>query len=126
MPIYTFREHLTCFPNVKSFTFFTLELVYQVGRFAVGKGGDGISEAGVGGGERLGGDVDGTCLAAGTFAGEGSTGRGGGLGRRIWRKLGALRKWMVGGVFRKLRVAGSVERMWKPSRRIRLSFGRPG
>ena len=30
VPIHTFREHLTCFPNVKSFTFFTLELVYQV------------------------------------------------------------------------------------------------
>ena len=48
MPINTFREHLTCFPNVKSFRLFTLELVYQVGGFAVGKGGDGISEAGVG------------------------------------------------------------------------------
>ena len=57
MPINTFREPLTCFPNVKSFTFFTLELVYQVGGFAFGKGGDGISEAGVGTGERLGGDV---------------------------------------------------------------------
>ena len=80
MPINTFREHLTCFPNVKSFTFFTLELVYQVGGFAVSKGGDGISEAGVGAGERLGGDVDGTCLAAGMVAGEGST--GGGRGTR--------------------------------------------
>ena len=76
VPINTFREHLTCFPNVKSFTFFTLELVYQVGGFAVGKGGDGISEAGVGAGERLGGDVVGTCLAAGTVAGKGSTGSG--------------------------------------------------
>ena len=28
VPINPFREHLTCFPNVKSFTFFTLELVY--------------------------------------------------------------------------------------------------
>ena len=74
MLINTFREHLTSFPNVKSFTFFTLELVYQVGGFAVGKVGDGISEAG----ERLGGDVDGTRLAAGTVAGEGSTGGGGG------------------------------------------------
>ena len=46
-----------CFPNVKSFTFFTLELVYQVGGFAVGKGDDGISEAGVGAGERLGRDL---------------------------------------------------------------------
>ena len=51
-----FREHLTRFSNVKSFTFFTLELVHQVGRFALGKGGDGISKAGVWAGERLGGD----------------------------------------------------------------------
>ena len=58
--------------------FFTLELVYQVRGFAVGKGGDGIS--GVGAGERLGGDVDGTHLAEGTVAGEGST--GGGRGTR--------------------------------------------
>ena len=46
-----FREHLTCFPNVKSFTFFTLELICKVGGFVVGKGGDGINEAGVGAGE---------------------------------------------------------------------------
>ena len=51
MPINTFREHLTCFHNVKSFTIFTLELVYKVEGFAVGKGGDGISEAGVGTGD---------------------------------------------------------------------------
>ena len=37
-PFYTFREHLTCFSNVKSFTFFTLELVHQVRRYAVCKG----------------------------------------------------------------------------------------
>ena len=78
MPISTFREHLTYFPNVKSFTFFTLQLVYEVGGFAVGKGGDGIIEASVGAGERLGRDVDGTRLAAGTVLGEGSTGSGGG------------------------------------------------
>ena len=58
MSIYTFREHLTHFSNVKSFTFFTLELVYKVGGFAVSKDGNGISEAGVGAGKRLGGDVD--------------------------------------------------------------------
>ena len=75
-----FREHLTCFSNVKSLTFFTLELVYKVGRFAVGKGGDGISKAGVRASERLGGDVDGTCLTAGMVAGEGST--CGGVGTR--------------------------------------------
>ena len=58
MPLNSFREHLTRFSNVKSFTFFTLELVYEVGGFTVGKGGEGISEAGVGAGERLGRDVD--------------------------------------------------------------------
>ena len=50
---------------------FTLKLVHQVRRFAVGKGGDGISKASVGAGEQLGGDMDGTGLAAGTVAGEG-------------------------------------------------------
>ena len=35
-----------------------MELVYKVGGFAVGKVGDGISEAGVGAGERLSRDVD--------------------------------------------------------------------
>ena len=84
VPIHTFREHLTCFPNVKSFTFFTLELVYQVGGFGVGKGGDGISETGVGAGERFGRDVDGTCLAAGTIAGEGSTFGCGGTRAEVW------------------------------------------
>ena len=44
-----------------------------------------VSQVGVRANERLGGDVDGTCLAAGTVAGEGSTGGGGGLGRRFWR-----------------------------------------
>ena len=34
----------------------------MVGRFAVCKGGDGISEAGVGAGGQLDGDVDGTSL----------------------------------------------------------------
>ena len=51
MPINTFREHLTRFSNVKCFKFFTLELVQKFGRFAVGKGADGISKAGVEAGE---------------------------------------------------------------------------
>ena len=42
-----FREHLTCLYNVKCFTFFTLELVYKVGGFTIGKGGDGIRKIGV-------------------------------------------------------------------------------
>ena len=54
-----------------------MELVYQVRGFAVGNGGDGISEAGVGAGERLSMDVDGTRHAAGTVAWKGSTGGGG-------------------------------------------------
>ena len=52
-------------------------MVYQVGGFAVGKGGDAISETGVGAGKQFVRDVDGTRLAAGTVAGEGSTGGGG-------------------------------------------------
>ena len=79
----------------KASHFFTLELVYQVGGFAVGKGGDGINEAGVG--ERLGRDVDGTRLAAGTVAGEGSTAvvgdYGGGFGGS-WAVCGSGR-WGV-------------------------------
>ena len=55
-------------------------------RFAVGKSGDGISKAGVGAGERLGGDVNGTGLA-----GLGSTSSGGGQGQRTWQS------WMVCG-----------------------------
>ena len=70
--------------------------------------------------------TNGTCLAEGTVAGEGSTSSGGGQGHRIWRKLGGLQKWMVGGIFRKFRMVGSEERMWKPSRRIHLSFRKPG
>ena len=45
----------TCLNRLRCFTFFTLELVYEVEGFAVGKGGDGITEAGVGAGERLSG-----------------------------------------------------------------------
>ena len=75
----------------------------------MGKDGDGISEPGVGTGEQLERDVDWTRLAAGTVAGE-------------RQKLDGLQKWTVGGIFRKLRVAGSEERMWKPSWRIRFEF----
>ena len=126
MPINTFGEHLTHFSNVKCFTFFTLELIYNVGMFAVDKGGDGISEAGVGAGERLCGNVDGTRLAAGTVAGEGSTSGG---GRTRAEDLAEFRQFVkveCGGIFRKLRMTGFEESMWKPSRRTRLSFGRPG
>ena len=35
MPIYMFRDHLTCFSNVKCIIFLTLELVHQVGGFIV-------------------------------------------------------------------------------------------
>ena len=66
---------------------------------------------------------DGTRLTAGTVAGEGSTGGGGG-GTRA--EVGRFAEVDGGGIFRKLRVTGSEERMWIPSRRIRLSFGRSG
>ena len=56
-------------------------LVHKVGGFTVSKSGDGISQVGVRASEWLGGDVGGTCLAAGMIAGEGSfqgdEGRGG-------------------------------------------------
>ena len=42
-----FREHLIHFSNVKCIIFFKLELVHYIGRFTIGKGGDGISKIGV-------------------------------------------------------------------------------
>jgi len=106
VPIDTFREHLTCFPYIKSFTCFTLELVYKVRGFANSKGGDGISEASVRAAERLGGDVDGTCLAAGTVAGEGFPRGGGGTRVEDLVEVGRFAEVDGGGIFRKLRVAG--------------------
>ena len=44
MPIHTFQEHLTCFSNVDSITFCTLELIHQVGKFTVSKRGDEIRQ----------------------------------------------------------------------------------
>ena len=38
---------MVCFSNVKSITFYTLELVYQVGEFTVSKGDDGMGQVGV-------------------------------------------------------------------------------
>ena len=78
-----------------------MELAHKVGRFAVGKGGDGI------------------------IAGEGSTGGGGGTRVKDLAEVGRFAEVDGGGIFRKLRLARSKERMWRPSRRIRLSFGRP-
>ena len=69
----------------------------------LGKGGDGISKASVRATERLGGNVDGTCLAAGMVAGEGSTcGSGRTRAEDLGRKLGVLQKLTIGGVLRKL------------------------
>ena len=65
-----------------------MELVQQVRRFAVSKGGDGISKAG----EQLGGDVDGTGLAVSTVAGEGSTCGGEGTRVEDLAEVGGLRK----------------------------------
>ena len=70
--------------------------------------------------------MDGTRLAAGTVAGEGSMGGGGGTRAEDLAEVGRFAEVDGGDVFRKLRVMGSEERMWKPSRRIHLSFGRPG
>ena len=106
VPINRSREHLTCFPNVKSFTVFTLELVYEVGGFSVSKGGDGISEAGVGAGERLGGDVDGTCLAAGMVAAKGSTGGGGGTRAENLTEVGRFAEVDGGGYLQEIESGG--------------------
>ena len=92
VPIYTFREHLTRFSNVKSFTFFTLDLEYQVRRFAVSKGGDGISKGLVNYWVRM---WMGQVLQRAQLQGRDPLGVVGGQRRRIWRKLGGLRKWMV-------------------------------
>ena len=81
-------------------------MVYHVGGFAVGKGGDGISEARVGAGERLGGDVDGTSLAAGTVAGEGSTGCGGGTGAEDLAEVGCFAKVDSGGCLQEIESGG--------------------
>ena len=70
--------------------------------------------------------MDETRLAAGTVAGEQSIGGGGGTRAEDLAEVGRFVEVDGGDIFRKLRVAGSEERMWKPSRRIRLSFGRPG
>ena len=83
-----------------------MELVYQVGGFAVGKGGDGISEAGVGAGERLGGDVDGTCLSAGTVVGEGSTGSGGGTRAEVLAEVGCFAEVDGGGYLQEIESGG--------------------
>ena len=53
--------------------------------------------------------MDGTHLAAGTVAGEGSTGSGGGTRVEDLAEVGwSERKGTVGGILSKLRVAGSV------------------
>ena len=44
---FMFRELLTCFSDVKSITFRTLELVHQIAGFTVSKDDDGIGQVGV-------------------------------------------------------------------------------
>ena len=83
-----------------------MELVYKVGEFAVGQGGHGISEAGVGTGERLGRDVNGTSLAAGTVAGEGSTGSGGGTRAEDLAEVGRFAEVDGGGYFQEIESGG--------------------
>ena len=79
-----------------------MELVYQVGGFGVGKGGDGISETGVGPGERYGRDMDGTRLGAGTVAGVGSIGGGGGTRA----KFGQFAEVVGGGYLQEIESGG--------------------
>ena len=47
MPIHRFQEHLIYFSNIKPIIFHTLELIYQVGGFKIGKGDDGIGQVSV-------------------------------------------------------------------------------
>ena len=70
--------------------------------------------------------MDGTRLAVGTVAGEGSTCSDGGLRAEDLLEVGWSAKVDGRGILRKLRVLGSEESMLKTSRRICLSFGRPG
>jgi hypothetical protein len=58
-------EHLICFYNTKNITFRTLELVHQIERFTVSKGGDRIGQFVVMFDELLGGLVKGTRMLAG-------------------------------------------------------------
>ena len=75
--------------------------------------------------------MDGTCLAAGTVAWEGSF-QGGkemraeaGVGEDL-AEVGWSTDVDRGGVLRNLCVVVSEERMWKPSVRIHWSLGKPG
>ena len=88
--------------------------------------GYGITEVGVKASERLGGDVDGTYLAAGTVAMEGSTCSGGGMRVEDLAEVGWSAEVDGGECLKEIVSGGVKERMWKPSRRIRLSFRRPG
>ena len=55
--------------------------------------------------------MDGARLAAGTVAGEGSIGGGGGTRAEDLGEVGRFAEVDGGGVFRKLRVAGSEEKV---------------
>ena len=79
-----------------------MELVCEVRRFAVSKGGDGISKAGVGAGERLGGDVDGTGLAVGRVEGKESTGSSGGTRAEKLATVGWCAEVDGGGYFQEI------------------------
>ena len=59
-------------------------------------------------------------IAAGMVAGEGSTGGGGGTRPEDLAEVGQFAVVDGGGYVQE------IERMWKPSQRIRLSFRRPG
>jgi hypothetical protein len=83
-----------------------LKLVHQVRRFAVGKDGDGITKAGDWAGEQLGGNVDGTGLAAGTVTGKGSTSSGGGMRVEDLAEVGWSAEVDGGGYFQEIESGG--------------------
>ena len=88
------------------YIFFTLESVHQIRRFAVCKGGDGISKAGVGVGERFGGDVDGTGLAADMVAGKVSTCGAGGTRAEDLAEVGWSAEVDGGGCLKEIESGG--------------------
>ena len=75
-------------------------------RELVGLGVDGYRQTGVGAGERFGRDVDGTRLAAGTVAGEGSIGGGGGTRAEDLAEVGQFAEVNGGGYLQEIEGGG--------------------
>ena len=70
--------------------------------------------------------MDGTCLSTGMVTRERSTCCSGGKRAQDLAEGGWSEEMDGGGVLTKFKMVGYEERMWKPSRRIHLSFESPG